>query len=865
MGAKPATCSFIARALILALVCSACTSATAATGWTTQTLPLAAGWSPATYYVRPDGGSPGECTGLVDAAYSGSGTGQDCAWNHPFRALPPAGPPRIQGADTLIIGPGSYRMGYGAPEADLEDDVCARDYPGDCHMPPIPAGPDAEHPTRILGAGWDAGCPDPPELWGTQRVDLILNLTGAANVELRCLEITDHAGCVEFHTGGLACQRDGFPYGDWASDGLYAEDSANVRLNHLNIHGLASAGIRAGRLADWTVQDVRIAGNGWVGWEGDIEGDDANRGTMHFRRWTVEWNGCGETYPGGEPAGCWAQTAGGYGDGIGTGLTGGDWIIEDSRFLHNTSDGLDLLYHSLGGRVVLDRVHAEGNAGNQVKITGQAVITNSLFVGNCAFFEGQPFTYHVDPCRALGNTLEVVYTGGEQSTIVNSTFYSQGDGLVFAGVREGFACDGSESIRARNSVFLGDQDLFSPGDVTFLFYQEGCGELKLDSDYNIADRVKNLACGINGEYVSSGTHDLCQDPQLVGPLSGETYGLTLSPASPAIDAGDNALCPAVDYAVLHRPMDGDGDGLAICDMGAYEWQPTTAVSYLPLVATAAPPPALLAVNDFVYQLQDLDLEAIGQTVYDLVIIDYSAEGDDETAFSADQIAALKASSGGPKVVLAYMSIGEAEDYRFYWQADWEPGDPAWLDVENPDWEGNYKVRYWDPGWQAIIFDYTSRLLDAGFDGAYLDVVDAYEYYAGRGRVGAAQQMADFVAAIRLYTRARDPAFYVLVQNAPELAILVPSYLNSVDGIGQEDIYYGHEDDDVQTPPEVTSRLERYLDVFRSAGKQVLTVDYAATPAHVHAAYTSSRAHGYVPFVTVRDLDRLIVHAGHEPD
>ncbi len=72
----------------------------------------------------------------------------------------------------------------------------------------------------------------------------------------------------------LACERDTYPYGDWAADGLYAEDAANVTLRHLDIHGLASAGVHAGRLTDWTVEDVRIAGNGWVGWEGDIDGDD---------------------------------------------------------------------------------------------------------------------------------------------------------------------------------------------------------------------------------------------------------------------------------------------------------------------------------------------------------------------------------------------------------------------------------------------------------------------------------------------------------------------------------------------------------------------------------------------------------------
>lgn len=117
------------------------------------------------WYVRTDGGSPAQCTGLVDAPYPGSGTNQPCAWDHPFRALPPDGTPRIAGGDTLIIGSGSYMMGYGAPGADN----CASDYPWGCYMLPIPSGPDPSHPTRILGAGWDTGSSAPPELWGTER------------------------------------------------------------------------------------------------------------------------------------------------------------------------------------------------------------------------------------------------------------------------------------------------------------------------------------------------------------------------------------------------------------------------------------------------------------------------------------------------------------------------------------------------------------------------------------------------------------------------------------------------------------------------------------------------------------------------
>jgi hypothetical protein len=80
---------------------------------------------------------------------------------------------------------------------------------------------------------------------------MILNLSGSSNIEVACFVVTDHAACVEFHSGAIACERDAYPYGPWAVRGIYARDSRSVRLKNLDIHGLASAGIQAGRLSDW--------------------------------------------------------------------------------------------------------------------------------------------------------------------------------------------------------------------------------------------------------------------------------------------------------------------------------------------------------------------------------------------------------------------------------------------------------------------------------------------------------------------------------------------------------------------------------------------------------------------------------------
>jgi hypothetical protein len=47
----------------------------------------------------------------------------------------------------------------------------------------------------------------------------------------------------------------------------------------------------------------------------------------------------------------------------------------------------------------------------------------------------------------------------------------------------------------------------------------------------------------------------------------------LQPGSPAIDAGDDAVCPPTDARGAPRPQDGDGDSTATCDIGAYERAP----------------------------------------------------------------------------------------------------------------------------------------------------------------------------------------------------------------------------------------------------------------------------------------------------
>lgn len=138
---------------------------------------------------------------------------------------------------------------------------------------------------------------------------------------------------------------------------------------------------------------------------------------------------------------------------------------------------------------------------------------------------------------------------------------------------------------------------------------------------------------------------------------------------------------------------------------------------------------LCLLNPGAFDTRNSYLEALRSTDHDVLVLDLFYDG---LALTAEEVGSLKRkASGGERLVLCYMSIGEAEDYRFYWEVEWAAHPPDWLDVVNPDWPGNFKVRYWDPGWQNVILGsggYLDRILEAGYDGVYLDIIDAFEYF-----------------------------------------------------------------------------------------------------------------------------------------
>ncbi len=270
-----------------------------------------------------------------------------------------------------------------------------------------------------------------------------------------------------------------------------------------------------------------------------------------------------------------------------------------------------------------------------------------------------------------------------------------------------------------------------------------------------------------------------------------------------------------------------------------------------------------AAKTWGYQLRITDLAPLYGSDPDLLVIDHglAARRDGKLLFDADEIARLKVRADGRRrIVLSYLSIGEAEQYRFYWQAAWcsRATAPRWVGAVNPNWPGNYPVRFWEPEWQALLLDgtesYLARIQAQGFDGIYLDRTDVWSEWT-QERSSAERDMITFLQRIAKAARARDPGFLVVMQNAEEL-LAHRAVRRVLDGVAKEDLLHGinftEAANDIETVNDALTHLKR----GRADGLPVFAVEYLADPQLVDAARRRLEGFGFVPTFAPRLLDSL---------
>ena len=285
-----------------------------------------------------------------------------------------------------------------------------------------------------------------------------------------------------------------------------------------------------------------------------------------------------------------------------------------------------------------------------------------------------------------------------------------------------------------------------------------------------------------------------------------------------------------------------------------------------------------------YQIQYLDeyanIDKLANTEYDMLVVE-AGQNFLEVPYDTPYLVSKckNKPNGESRLLLAYIDIGQAEDYRTYWGSNWiaptatSSGSPDFLVTIDPDgWSGNYPVAYWDLAWKDLWVGsggIIEQLVNFGFSGVYLDWVEAYDdpkviEKAGLDGVSPESEMMKFIEEIKTKGKSLNSNFIVIAQNAPYLLDFDPTYYASIiDAIATEDTwYYGEGDadwdsenagdlkggdrhnEDYSTKNRIKQN-KKYLEL----GIPVFTIDYCISNYKAKKVYKNSRKNGFIPLVS----------------
>jgi len=244
------------------------------------------------------------------------------------------------------------------------------------------------------------------------------------------------------------------------------------------------------------------------------------------------------------------------------------------------------------------------------------------------------------------------------------------------------------------------------------------------------------------------------------------------------------------------------------------------------------------------------------------------------------------------IVLAYIDMGQAEDWRWYWKDGWEIGNPEWVLGEDPnEWEGNFPVAFWTNTWSNIVIyghegmSHVGVTLQLGFDGIYMDWVEAFSHddvvnFADDRDIDTAEAMFDFIAGIRTHARRTNPNYLVIAQNASDLYQYDTNrYAEIIDGIALEAIWLDGFNPDSFTNwnlaggynqwttngpdpgySNYTEEVLEFLAPMKERGIPIFCCEYAqdvdGSNMATHVYRELAPGYGFIPYCTRRSLGTL---------
>ncbi len=512
----------------------------------------------------------------------------------------------------------SLREAVQAANTDAAVDACTAGSGADTIT--VPSG---TYTLSIAGAGEDANATGDLDI----SADLTINGAGAATtiIDANALDRTFHIFFpITAEISGLTI-RNGSAGG--GGGGIYNRGITTV--NNSTVSGNTAGGGGGGIYNEitLTLNNSTVSGN-----TGGGGGGIHNKSTATLNNSTVSGNvgspgGISNRTSGGtttlilNKSTVSGNTGGGGGDagGISQDPSGGTATITliNSTVSDNTnsSGGAGGIYQSKGSTLTLTDSTVSGNSASggafgaggigQIavgSISSSVTLNNSTVSSNTYSGSG-----------GVGGIFQNAYAGGSSSVTLNNSTVSSN---TFSGTGSGTGSgSGAGGILQTSSASSGFPTLILNNSTvssnTFSGTGSGTGGISQTSTSGSATAKNTIVannsggdCAIvitsaghnldsDGTCGLAGTGDINNANPLLGPLAsngGATQTHALFASSPATDAGSgDCPPPATDQRGFPRPIDGDGDTVASCDIGAFEC-PVSGCPAAPPTPTVTPTP-----------------------------------------------------------------------------------------------------------------------------------------------------------------------------------------------------------------------------------------------------------------------------------
>ena len=274
----------------------------------------------------------------------------------------------------------------------------------------------------------------------------------------------------------------------------------------------------------------------------------------------------------------WTEAFTNVQDALGAALAGDEIWVAEGVYYPDVGSG------QINNAVTSTFMMADGVALYGGFDTSDAVLTDRDWENNVTVLSGD-----IDGDDDTDDNDVVTSTAGIKND--NAYHVVTGSGVTITAVLDGFTITAGDahgstphnggggmynedsSPDVRNSILWNNQDSSGPGTISATIYNKNA---TITLTHSLVQGSLPGGSWIGGSYVDGGSN-IDEDPLFITPISPTTAptttgNLRLQESSPAIDAGDNTYIAGfpTDLDGEARIKDGDGDGTATVDMGAYE-------------------------------------------------------------------------------------------------------------------------------------------------------------------------------------------------------------------------------------------------------------------------------------------------------